>query len=161
VAPRLTHRRRTFPYLDHCRRAVPHFVPSSPSAQPSLSASQRVVTRGVTQSTEPPACHDESDAADSITPGFGLGSPPWPRIHADLRGGTFGQVRTVTVEEARELLSEGGAALAAGVLFAPNLAPFPRCRRDTHPESRLWVRIRSYPPSPCPTRLPCHFYVTP
>mmetsp|Transcript_1511 Transcript_1511/g.2353 ORF Transcript_1511/g.2353 Transcript_1511/m.2353 type:complete len:342 (+) Transcript_1511:84-1109(+) len=112
VAPRLTHRRRTFPYLDHCRRAVPHFVPSSPSAQPSLSASQRVVTRGVTQSTEPPACHDESDAADSITPGFGLGSPPWPRIHADLRGGTFGQVRTVTVEEARELLSEGGAALA-------------------------------------------------
>jgi hypothetical protein len=68
---------------------------SSAASSSSVASSRRRVVAQA-QSTESAVAADpEGDAADGITPGFGAGSPLWPLIHADLKNGTFGKVRTV------------------------------------------------------------------
>ena len=79
------------------------------------SSRRRVLARAQSTESATPAAAEsdpESDAADGVTPAFGPGSPMWPLVHADLKDETFGKVRTVSVEEARELLTQGGAVLA-------------------------------------------------
>lgn len=51
----------------------------------------------------------ESDAADGVVPAFGEGSPAWPLVHADLKSGKFGKVRTVSVADAKDLMARGAS----------------------------------------------------
>ena len=83
---------------------------SSSSSQQRASLGRDVRVRARATDSAAPSNVDESDAVDGVTPAFGPGSPQWPEVHAELRA--MG-VRTISVADAREMLSSvSGAAIA-------------------------------------------------
>lgn len=122
AAARVPVRPRAYPHAPPSRKQTTVVAASGTAASSSATGAatgarsasrRRVVARAQSiEAAASAAAREESDAADGITPAFGEGSPPWPLVHKDLRDGTFGEVRTVSVQEASLLLGAGGAALA-------------------------------------------------
>ena len=90
------------------------------SSRPVSSATRSLVAsvpprasgdRGCRRRGDRPAAPD----VDGVVPAFGPGSPPWPSIHADLRAGKFGEVRTVTPAQAAAMLRDDARAGLADV----------------------------------------------
>ena len=93
------------------------------SISPPVQSAARRAASSRPSRRAPPAAEAAGDAAtasaapdvDGVVPAFGPGSPPWPSIHADLRAGKFGDVRTVTPAQAVAMLRDDARAGLADV----------------------------------------------
>ena len=113
---------------------------------------QSAARRAASSRRAPPAPEAVGDAAtasvapdaDGVVPAFGPGSPPWPSVHADLRSGKFGEVRTVTPAQAAAMLRDDARASLADVRPRIEFEEFRCGGEETSGSSALNVRNVPY-----------------
>ena len=80
----------------------------SSRSETSTSESSRLVAGARRRDARPSPPTRTSDAADGVVPAFGE-EAAWPLVHADLKSGKFGKVRTVSVADAKDLMARGAS----------------------------------------------------
>ena len=113
---------------------------------------QSAARRAASSRRAPPAPEAAGEAAtasvasdaDGVVPAFGPGSPPWPSVHADLRSGKFGEVRTVTPAQAAAMLRDDARAGLADVRPRIEFEEFRCGGEETSGSSALNVRNVPY-----------------